>query len=81
MQDVTVLGYLPRDLDFEIPHRHLGLTVAEETPLAKENIAKLAETVLEHIDLNFILQQTSTLQISPGALRHILSFPLVGNLS
>jgi len=54
-EDVTVLGYLPRDLDFEIPHRHLGLTVAEETPIAKENIAKLADTVLEHIDMEAIL--------------------------
>ncbi len=30
VQNVPVLGYLPRDLDFEIPHRHLGLVVAEE---------------------------------------------------
>ncbi|MDP3260149.1 MAG: cobyrinate a,c-diamide synthase [Thermodesulfovibrionales bacterium] len=52
VQDVTVLGYLPRDLDFEIPHRHLGLTVAEENPVAEENIEKLAETVSKHVDLS-----------------------------
>ncbi|MBI4684417.1 MAG: cobyrinate a,c-diamide synthase [Nitrospirae bacterium] len=57
LRDVTVLGYLPRDLDFEIPHRHLGLTVAEETPIAKENIAKLADSVLEHIDVEKIIEQ------------------------
>ncbi len=62
LRDVTVLGYLPRDLDFEIPHRHLGLTVAEENPVAEENIEKLAETVLKHIDVDGILdlaQQSS----------------------
>ncbi|MCG2709381.1 MAG: hypothetical protein L6246_03540, partial [Thermodesulfovibrionales bacterium] len=52
LRDVTVLGYLPRDLDFEIPHRHLGLTVAEENPLTEKNIEKLAETVLKHVDLS-----------------------------
>ncbi|MDP2276875.1 MAG: cobyrinate a,c-diamide synthase, partial [Nitrospirota bacterium] len=58
-EDVTVLGYLPRDLDFEIPHRHLGLTVAEETPIAKENIAKLADSVLEHIDVDSVIKHQS----------------------
>jgi cobyrinic acid a,c-diamide synthase len=59
VQDVKVLGYLPRELNFEIPHRHLGLTVAEETPLAKENIDKLADSVLEHIDVEKIIEQQS----------------------
>lgn len=55
VQDVPVMGYLPRDLNFEIPHRHLGLTVAEEKPLAAENIERLADAVLEHIDVEAIL--------------------------
>jgi cobyrinic acid a,c-diamide synthase len=49
--DMPVLGYLPRDLDFEIPHRHLGLKTAEESPLTEENIRKLADAVLQHIDI------------------------------
>jgi len=60
--DIKVLGYLPRELDFEIPHRHLGLTVAEENPVADENIERLADAVLEHIDVDKILniaQQSS----------------------
>ena len=65
-QDVTVLGSLPRDLDFEIPHRHLGLTVAEETPIAKENIAKLADSVLEHIDVEKIIEQQSPTPYDTG---------------
>jgi cobyrinic acid a,c-diamide synthase len=56
VQNVPVLGYLPRDLDFEIPHRHLGLVVAEEAPLAYDGIDKLADTVIEHIDLDLLLK-------------------------
>jgi cobyrinic acid a,c-diamide synthase len=51
------LGYLPRDLNFEIPHRHLGLTVAEENPLSEENLDRLADTVLRFIDVEEILRQ------------------------
>jgi cobyrinic acid a,c-diamide synthase len=57
VRDIPVLGYLPRELDFEIPHRHLGLTVAEENPLAGGNIQKLADTVLSHIDIDAIIRQ------------------------
>lgn len=57
VHDVPVLGYLPRDLNFEIPNRHLGLTVAEENPITGKNIERLAEAVLEHIDMNAIEQQ------------------------
>jgi cobyrinic acid a,c-diamide synthase len=71
--DVPVLGYLPRELEFEIPHRHLGLTVAEEDPMAKDNIDKLADAVLRYIDVE---------AIDESAARSVLpSFPLAGNLS
>ncbi len=53
---VDVLGYLPRDLQFEIPHRHLGLFVAEEEPVSKENMDRLAETVLKFIDVEGLLK-------------------------
>ena len=73
VQDVTVLGCLPRDLDFEIPHRHLGLTVAEENPLTEKNIGRLADAVLRYIDIDRIVELTNA-SIVP-------SFPLVGNHS
>lgn len=57
VRDVEVLGYLPRNPDFEIPHRHLGLTVAVESPITKENIEKLADAVLEHVDVDRIVQK------------------------
>ncbi len=56
IRDVEVLGYLQRDLNYEISHRHLGLTVAEESPITEENIEKLADAVLEHIDLDQIVR-------------------------
>jgi cobyrinic acid a,c-diamide synthase len=67
VKDIPVLGYLPRDLQFEIPHRHLGLTVAEESPLAKENIEKLADAVLEHIDIDELLESAKR---RAGGLEH-----------
>lgn len=58
VHDVPVLGYLPRDLNFEIPHRHLGLTVAEESPISGENIERLADAVLEHVDIDTLMQKS-----------------------
>ncbi|MBI5098409.1 MAG: cobyrinate a,c-diamide synthase [Nitrospirae bacterium] len=58
--DVPVLGYLPRDLDFEIPHRHLGLTVAEEEPITAENIDKLSDTVLKYVDVDEIVRKSKS---------------------
>ncbi len=56
VQNVPVLGYLPREMDFEIPHRHLGLITAGENPITGENIEKLADTVLRHIDIDAIIR-------------------------
>ncbi len=55
VQDIPVLGYLPRDLNFEIPHRHLGLVVAEEAPISPDSIERLAAAVLRHIDIDAIV--------------------------
>ena len=56
VRDVPVLGYLPRELNFEIPHRHLGLSTAEENPITRENLERLAETVLKHIDVDMLME-------------------------
>jgi cobyrinic acid a,c-diamide synthase len=55
VKDAPVLGYLPREMNFEIPHRHLGLTIAEENPLAGENLDCLADAILNYVDLDLIL--------------------------
>jgi cobyrinic acid a,c-diamide synthase len=67
IRDVPVLGYLPRDLDFEIPHRHLGLTTAEERPLTDENVGKLADATTEHIDIDMLIQSCGRMEaVSAG---------------
>lgn len=59
IKDIPILGYLPRDLDFEIPHRHLGLVVAEENPITPEGLNKLADTVIEYIDIDSLIQDSA----------------------
>jgi len=56
VKDMPVLGRLPRDHSFEIPHRHLGLTTAEDNPITQGNIERLADAVLACIDLEKIIQ-------------------------
>jgi len=55
VQGIPVLGFLPRSLDFNIPSRHLGLVVAEESPIDPGEIDKLADAVLDNIDMDAFL--------------------------
>src|SRR5512146_2938521 len=57
VRDVPVLGYLPREIDFEIPHRHLGLSIAEENPLAPDALERLADTVIRHVDIDEVIRK------------------------
>lgn len=50
-----VLGYLPRDPGFALPHRHLGLTVAEEAPLSQVQLLDLGEAFRRHVDMSRLL--------------------------
>ncbi|MBU0679860.1 MAG: cobyrinate a,c-diamide synthase [Proteobacteria bacterium] len=52
---VPVLGYLPRDVEFSIPERHLGLHMGEEGALSAETISRLAETILHYVDVGGLL--------------------------
>ncbi len=47
-----ILGYLPREVEFVIPERHLGLHMADDAPISQSIIDKLAATVAEYIDLD-----------------------------
>lgn len=65
--DAEFLGYLPRSLYFTIPSRHLGLHLAEDEPISREDLNTLSNTTETHIDLDRILDiaeqtavQTST---------------------
>jgi cobyrinic acid a,c-diamide synthase len=52
--DVPVLGVLHRDIIFEIPERHLGLTPTNESPEVLEKINTIASLIEEKIDLDAI---------------------------
>lgn len=62
-----ILGYLPRTTDFTIPSRHLGLHMGEESPITKEKIATLSRTVIEHIDINRLLE-LATIRHQPAEI-------------
>jgi cobyrinic acid a,c-diamide synthase len=51
-----LLGYLPRDAGFALPHRHLGLTVAEEAPLSQSQLQSLGESFRKHVDMPRLLE-------------------------
>ncbi|SHO50118.1 cobyrinate a,c-diamide synthase [Desulfopila aestuarii] len=51
-----VLGFFPRDIDFEMPSRHLGLHMGHEFTGSDARLDKLAAAVEEHIDLDRLLQ-------------------------
>ncbi len=55
LSGTEVLGYLPRDPGFELPHRHLGLTVAEESPLSSEQLQALGASLQKHVDMERLL--------------------------
>jgi len=53
---VEVLGYLPRDVSYSIPERHLGLTVAEEGAIGPRFIDSVADAVTRHINMERIAE-------------------------
>jgi cobyrinic acid a,c-diamide synthase len=51
-EGIEVLGYLPKQLDVEIPERHLGLLPASEEDRVTPLLDRLSNLVEQHIDLN-----------------------------
>ncbi|MFZ5775827.1 MAG: cobyrinate a,c-diamide synthase [Thermodesulfobacteriota bacterium] len=60
-----VIGHLPREASFSIPERHLGLHMGDEAPLGNEALARLAETVARHVDLERLVQLAATAEPRP----------------
>jgi len=56
IKDIPILGYLPKEKEFELPHRHLGLMTAEESPITSKEINKLADTVMECINIDELIE-------------------------
>lgn len=53
---IPVLGYLPKNPDFSLPERHLGLIPAKELPDLREKFNRLGEMVERHVDLDALMK-------------------------
>ena len=53
---VKVLGYLPKNIDFELPSRHLGLIPTIEMEQLEDKFLKLADIIEENIDLDELIK-------------------------
>ena len=58
--DIPVLGAIPRFRGEMIEERHLGLVPAQEDRAADETIARLANTVRDHVDLDRVIALART---------------------
>ncbi len=54
VEGVDLLGYVPRDAAYQIPHRHLGLMVAEEEPVTPAALDRLGDAVTACVDIDRI---------------------------
>ncbi|MBT8362944.1 MAG: cobyrinate a,c-diamide synthase [Deltaproteobacteria bacterium] len=70
---VPVLGFMPRDAQFSIPERHLGLFMGDERPLSNESINQLVAAVEQHLDLETMLK--SKVSLSAPAPKKRVSHP------
>ncbi|MCP3926880.1 MAG: cobyrinate a,c-diamide synthase [Desulfobacterales bacterium] len=53
--EMPCLGGIPRNLDVEIPERHLGLVTSDEHFLNEKNMNTLADMIEDNIDLEMLL--------------------------
>jgi len=52
-----ILGFFPRDVDFEMPSRHLGLHMGHEIDQDKVRMDKLVDAIENSIDLDYLLER------------------------
>ena len=62
---ITVFGALPRHAAIELPKRHLGLVQAEEQKSIDYLINEAARFVIEHVDLDAVLQSAGNWSAKP----------------
>ncbi len=56
--EVPCFGYLRRNADFNVPGRHLGLTITEQERM-EQLIERVASEIEEHVDLDALLQHVA----------------------
>jgi len=55
-----IIGHLPRELDFSMPSRHLGLYMGDEHPITSDKLQMLGDTITKHVDLERIISLDKT---------------------
>lgn len=71
---VKVLGYIPKNLDFSIPSRHLGLIQAVELESLDEKLDLLAATLEKYIDIDEIIRLSESEQVTSSFKVNILKY-------
>jgi cobyrinic acid a,c-diamide synthase len=66
----ALLGYLPRDPNFSIPERHLGLHLAQEA-LTEQRLDGLAEWIETHLDLDCLLELSARVKLPVTPLKEV----------
>jgi cobyrinic acid a,c-diamide synthase len=64
---IPVLGALPRHAAIELPKRHLGLVQAEEQRGVDQLIDEAARFIVQHVDLDAVLQSAAGWSPKPAA--------------
>lgn len=66
---ITVFGALPHRAEISVPERHLGLVQAEEQSTLADTLAKMADFIAKHVDLDALVSAANTTmpQASPSA--------------
>jgi cobyrinic acid a,c-diamide synthase len=54
--DIEVLGYLPRNIEFSLPSRHLGLVPTIEMNELEQKFNHLAQIIEEYIDVDRLIE-------------------------
>ena len=72
---IAVFGALPRHAAIELPKRHLGLVQAEEQKSIDQLIGEAARFIVEHIDLDAVLQSAGDWSAKPASPTNNLTPP------
>lgn len=54
--DAEIIGFLPRDEQFEMPERHLGLHMGDEDPLPGGQLDRLVAVIEDNLDLDRLVE-------------------------
>jgi len=73
--NIPVFGALPRNAAIELPKRHLGLVQAEEQQDINRLIDEAARFIVEHVDLDAVLQAAGKWSPQPAAQSASLTPP------